>query len=135
MPPHIYDQWRRVRQSFFSRPSARGATHPCSRHGAQPPRSRARTATGHVIGNLSGLIHLDLSNNTITGDIGGKLPGDIGHDLGMNLSTLNLYYNNFNGSIPSSLSRLGNLRYLGLGSNNLTGAIPPELGKLTNYEP
>ncbi|KAF8701327.1 hypothetical protein HU200_033656 [Digitaria exilis] len=78
----------------------------------------------NAVGNLSSLVHLDLSNNIITGTslqyldlsnnaIGGELPDDIGRGLGMNLSTLALYGNEFNGSIPASLSRLRNLRFLG----------------------
>jgi Leucine-rich repeat (LRR) protein len=101
---------------------------------------------------LSSLAHLDLSNNSITGtfpttlyrccslhyldlsqnNIGGELPHDLGHGLEANLSTLVLSSNKLNGSgsIPTSLSRLRNLRCLHLDSNGLTGTIPAELGEL-----
>jgi hypothetical protein len=83
--------------------------------------------TGHVpdaIGGLSNLTHLDLSWNNIAGPfptalyrcgslwylnlswniIGGELPHDIGHGLAVNMSTLELGGNRFNGTIPESLS-------------------------------
>ncbi|CAO2187007.1 unnamed protein product [Urochloa humidicola] len=65
--------------------------------------------------------------------IGGELPDDIGHGLGSNLSTLDLGVNDFNGSVPVSLSVLRNLQYA-LDSNSLTGAIPSELGELSNLK-
>jgi Leucine-rich repeat (LRR) protein len=74
------------------------------------------------------LRYLDLSWN----GMGGELPDDIGYDLGANLSKLNLEGNNFNGTIPASLSMLRNLRYLGLDRNRFTGSVPVELGELTS---
>ncbi|CAO2164367.1 unnamed protein product [Urochloa humidicola] len=107
-----------------------------------------------AVGGLSSLTHLDVSDNNIVGVfpttlyrcssllyldlsgnyIEGELPVDMGHDLGANLSTLNLGFNRFNGTVPASLSRLWNLRYLGLDENRLTGTIPAELGYLTCLE-
>jgi len=45
-----------------------------------------------------------------------------------------LSYNQFNGSIPTSLSKLRNLRFLELEYNGLTGTIPTELGELSLLE-
>ena len=42
--------------------------------------------------------------------------------------------NQLNGSIPSSLGNLTNLRSLFLQRNDLSGSIPSSLGNLTNLE-
>ncbi|CAO2187006.1 unnamed protein product [Urochloa humidicola] len=107
-----------------------------------------------AIGGLSSLTHLDASDNLIAGvfpvalyhchslqylslawnHIGGELPDDIGRGLRANLSTLDLGVNEFNGTIPVSLSRLRNLRHLALEENRFIGSIPVELGELTSLE-
>ncbi|KAF8696378.1 hypothetical protein HU200_037287 [Digitaria exilis] len=107
-----------------------------------------------AIGNLSGLTHLDVSNNSIAGAfptaiyrctslryldlsenyLGGELPADMGSRLAGNLTTLVLRGNNFNGTIPASLSSLGNLQHLKLDNNRFTGTIPAELGALTGLQ-
>ncbi len=48
------------------------------------------------------------------------------------VSTINLIYNNLNGSIPPELGNLSDLEALYLNSNQLSGSIPPELGNLSN---
>ncbi|XP_047071774.1 receptor-like protein EIX2 [Lolium rigidum] len=98
------------------------------------------------------LVNLDLSNNSLTGQIPdeislligltnlnlssnhfrGTIPNQIG-DL-INLESLDLSYNEFSGTIPSSLSALNSLSHLNLSYNNLSGAIPsgPQLQTLDN---
>ncbi|KAJ9555517.1 hypothetical protein OSB04_010131 [Centaurea solstitialis] len=84
--------------------------------------------TGHVT-------TLDLSNYyyTVGGPLRG-LGGEISPSL-VNLSYLNrldLSFNSFHGTIPSSIGLLYQLRYLRLSHNWLHGIIPPETG-VTNF--
>ncbi|KAJ1267334.1 hypothetical protein BS78_07G047700 [Paspalum vaginatum] len=121
-----------------------------------------------AIGSLLSLIRLELWNNSITGafptalyrcsslrvlylsynQIGGELPGDIGHGLAASLRVLDLGSNLFNGTIPTSVSRLRNLSLVGdfptyvlsmpdleilyLSENSLIGTIPPGVWSLKN---
>ncbi|HEX5154329.1 MAG TPA: T9SS type A sorting domain-containing protein [Parafilimonas sp.] len=62
--------------------------------------------------------------------LSGILPASIGNLTG--LIYLNLGYNKLSGSIPSSISNLVNLQLLGLNANNLNGKIIPEIGSLIN---
>ncbi|RVW53477.1 putative LRR receptor-like serine/threonine-protein kinase [Vitis vinifera] len=74
------------------------------------------------IGSLSkDLYYLNLRNNKLTGD----LPAEIGNLSG--LVTLDLCDNLISGTIPSSLGNLSQLRYLYLSHNHLTGKIPIQL--------
>jgi hypothetical protein len=41
-------------------------------------------------------------------------------------------YNHLNGTIPSELERLTNLRYLDISYNNLHGTVPTFLAELVN---
>ena len=50
----------------------------------------------------------------------------------MNLTYLNLGYNELSGSIPSEIGNLLNLNYLLLGNNHFSGTIPSEIGNLVN---
>lgn len=101
--------------------------------------------------NCSGLLHLDLSNNFLTGDV-----PDLSQLSG--LIVLNLSKNALSGQFPwSSLSNLTALEWLSLGDNffdpspfptvvtkltnlvllylsvcNLHGQLPPEIGNLVN---
>ena len=79
-----------------------------------------------VLGNLSNLRSLYLSDNQLTGDI----PAELGNLS--QLEDLNLQINQLTGSIPIELGNLSNLRSLYLSDNQLTGNIPVELGDLSN---
>ena len=50
------------------------------------------------------------------------------------VTTLDLWNNNLNGSIPAALGNLSSLVVLELDANQLTGPIPPELGNLSSLE-
>ncbi|KAJ0714044.1 putative leucine-rich repeat-containing, plant-type, leucine-rich repeat domain superfamily [Helianthus annuus] len=70
---------------------------------------------------------LDISNNSLHGEI----PGDGFLNL-TELIHLEMHDNFFNGSIPSQLFGLRNLRYLDMGYNMLDGKLEPEIGSLRN---
>ncbi|KAM7515047.1 hypothetical protein LguiA_004630 [Lonicera macranthoides] len=50
------------------------------------------------------------------------------------LTSLDISYNNFSGSVPEELSHLHHLQYLLLFNNSFTGAIPASLGNITKLE-
>lgn len=101
-----------------------------------------------VFSNLTMLVKLSMSNNSVTG----KLPNNIGDfksleylDLSDNLffSTLppgignlgslkniSLAGNNFSGSIPDTISGLRSIQSLDLSHNSFFGEVPPSLMKL-----
>ncbi|KAF9671029.1 hypothetical protein SADUNF_Sadunf12G0004300 [Salix dunnii] len=78
-----------------------------------------------LLGNLTNLMSLVLSNNNLNGQI----PSSLGNLV--QLSSLDLSDNNFSGQIPSSLGNLVQLFSLDLSNNNLSGQIPSSLGNLT----
>jgi len=81
------------------------------------------------IGCKSGHIStIDLSWNQLNGSI----PPELGNLS--NLIRLFLQYNQLSGNIPPQLGNLTNLQYLWLYRNQLSGSIPPQLGNLTNLE-
>lgn len=95
------------------------------------------------------LKYLDLSNNTLTGDIptefgrmkkakkmylgntnvSGAIPTEIGRMK--NMKEMYVSDTNVSGIIPTQIGKLRKLRKLWLTYNNLNGAIPTEIGKLT----
>jgi len=103
-----------------------------------------------LLGNLSFLVRLDLSNNSFHGPI----PYQLGnlfrlHDLFLNmnqfqgsipptlggcrsLTTLNFTKNNLRGNIPSELCFLSKLQNYDLGDNHLSGTIPACLGNMSS---
>ncbi|KAK1408468.1 hypothetical protein QVD17_40266 [Tagetes erecta] len=70
---------------------------------------------GYELNNLRNLKQLDVSNNSIYGEIPYGLP--------FNLTHLNLACNNFTQYIPYSLSSMKNLRHMNLSHNFLTGPV------------
>ena len=103
-----------------------------------------------VFSNLTMLVKLSMSNNSISG----KLPNNVGDfksleylDLSDNLffstlppgignfgrlKNLSLAGNNFSGSIPDAISGLGSIQSLDLSDNSFSGEVPSSFMKLTN---
>ena len=77
-------------------------------------------------GGLSELTSLDVSYNSFEGSI----PSSIASLT--NLTNLDLSGNQFSGSFPSGVTNLTGLTNLGLSSNGLTGSIPSSISNLTN---
>ncbi|XP_061343381.1 MDIS1-interacting receptor like kinase 2-like [Gastrolobium bilobum] len=75
------------------------------------------------------LVSLDLSLNTITGQIPIQLLASP-----RNLTILVLTNNNLEGLIPAEIKNLSNLKHLSLGINKLNGTIPEEIGLLSYLE-
>ncbi|GJT93608.1 leucine-rich repeat-containing protein [Tanacetum coccineum] len=83
----------------------------------------------HYIFNLHSLEKLDLSVNTLTGDI----PSDISVNL-THLTYLNLYFNKLNGTLPSWLFTSPSLEYLYLDNNMFSGNVPFESFALSSLK-
>ena len=81
-----------------------------------------------VLGSLSSLTNLRLSNNQLAGSI----PVELGNLS--NLSSLSLWNNQLTGAIPRELGNLSALTLLRLEWNELTGTIPAQLGNLVNLD-
>ncbi|WJX53382.1 non-specific serine/threonine protein kinase [Trifolium repens] len=97
------------------------------------------------IGRLSGLKLLNLSYNSISGEVpkelgqleeleelyldGNKISGSIPNSLGnlLKLNNIDLSRNELVGKIPISFGNLQNLIYMDLSSNKLNGSIPVEI--------
>lgn len=102
-----------------------------------------------TMGNLTSLIGLGTQNNLFSGALPasmanctelrnlnldgnqhtGSIPSFLGTSL-VNLQSLTLSRNHFDGVIPPELGNLGDLSLLSLSENDLYGEIPPELGDL-----
>ncbi|KAK2967695.1 hypothetical protein RJ640_017993 [Escallonia rubra] len=103
-----------------------------------------------LFSNLTMLIKLSMSNNSITG----KFPNNLGDfksleylDISDNLfssslpldfgnvgslQNLSLAGNNFSGSVPDSISGLSSIQSLDLSRNSFSGTLPSSLRKLAN---
>ncbi|THF97264.1 hypothetical protein TEA_008092 [Camellia sinensis var. sinensis] len=79
------------------------------------------------IGTLSKLMYLDLSYNYY---LQGLLPLTLGNLT--QLVHLNISNTEITDTIPSSIGQLTNLIFMCLSSNRLSGTIPPDIGKLSN---
>ena len=84
------------------------------------------TATG----NRVTAIVLEQTPNDPGNNLVGSIPGSIGNLTG--LVTLDLASNELSGSIPTNIGRLKKLTALDLSGNLLTGAIPSQIGGLTS---
>ncbi|XP_056176806.1 LRR receptor-like serine/threonine-protein kinase ERECTA isoform X2 [Syzygium oleosum] len=80
------------------------------------------------IGDLKGLLSLDLSRNRLTGQI----PDEIGDCS--SLRSLDLSFNELYGDIPFSISKLKQLECLVLKNNQLIGPIPSTLSQIPNLK-
>ncbi|CAN0918407.1 LRR receptor-like serine/threonine-protein kinase ERECTA [Linum grandiflorum] len=81
-----------------------------------------------AIGNLKGLISIDLRENRLSGQI----PDEIGDCS--SLKSLDLSLNQIYGDIPFSISKLKQLEYLILKNNQLIGPIPSTLSQIPNLK-
>jgi Leucine-rich repeat (LRR) protein len=75
--------------------------------------------------NLSALVYLAFPQN----DLYGEIPSDVGYRL-PNLRILNICFNKFHGSIPSSLHNLTKIETIRMSCNLLSGSVPPGLSGL-----
>ncbi|KAB2007456.1 hypothetical protein ES319_D10G031400v1 [Gossypium barbadense] len=83
----------------------------------------------HTLADLLNLKYLDLTGNNISGDF----PASFGRF--QKLEVLSLVYNLLDGTIPAFLGNISTLKMLNLSYNPFSpGRIPPELGNLTNLE-
>ncbi|XAR72557.1 Non-specific serine/threonine protein kinase [Bertholletia excelsa] len=79
-----------------------------------------------VFSNLTMLVKLSMSNNSMTG----KLPINIGEFK--SLQILDLSDNLFFSSLPMEIGKLGSLKNLSLAGNNFSGSIPESISGLTS---
>ncbi|KAJ0434214.1 putative protein kinase RLK-Pelle-LRR-III family [Helianthus annuus] len=102
----------------------------------------------NVFANLTKLVKLSISNNSISGKfptkLGGmlefldvsdnlfnsSLPVDVGKDL--SLKNMSLAGNNFSGPIPDWVSGISSIQSLDLSRNSFSGAIPASFTRLSN---
>ncbi|TYG81311.1 hypothetical protein ES288_D02G289200v1 [Gossypium darwinii] len=81
-----------------------------------------------VIGNLSNLRFLNISNNQFHGNL------DWNYESIANLEVLDAYNNNFTAVLPVGILALKKLRYLDLAGNYFYGEIPPSYGTLVGLQ-
>ena len=106
----------------------------------------ALTKFPSAVTTVSPLLQLDLSSNRIVDTLpnftantlslvelhlaANQLFGTLPDVAVFSLQSLDLGYNRFNGSIPSSWGKLQNLVYLDVSKNALTGTVPSQLGEI-----
>ncbi|MED6148846.1 LRR receptor-like serine/threonine-protein kinase ghr1 [Stylosanthes scabra] len=81
-----------------------------------------------VFSNLTKLVRLSMSNNSISG----KLPGNIG-DL-KSLEFLDISNNLFSSSLPAGVGSLGSLQNMSLAGNNFSGSIPDLISAMASLQ-
>ncbi|KAL2494299.1 Leucine-rich receptor-like protein kinase family protein [Forsythia ovata] len=79
-----------------------------------------------VFSNLTMLVKLSMSNNSISG----KLPNNL--DEFKSLEYLDISDNLFSSSLPSEIGKLGSLKNMSLAGNNFSGSIPDTISGLTS---
>ena len=77
---------------------------------------------------LTGLTHLHLNDNGLSGAIPAQLQGLT------SLKELNLASNRLSGTVPAELGNLTNLTLLYLDNNQLSGELPSQLGNIPNLQ-
>ncbi|MCD7463269.1 hypothetical protein HAX54_050236 [Datura stramonium] len=87
---------------------------------------KLKSVIPHEIGNLTGVIHMSLHSNELTGHIPNTVQGML------NLQELYLQGNKIEGTIPDVVCNLKNIGALVLSGNQLSGSVPPCLGKVTS---
>ncbi|CAL0301027.1 unnamed protein product [Lupinus luteus] len=81
-----------------------------------------------VFSNLTKLVKLSMSNNSISG----KLPDNIGDFK--SLQFLDISNNLFSSSLPPGIGNLGSLQNLSLAGNNFSGLIPDTISKMASIQ-
>ncbi|KAB1222854.1 hypothetical protein CJ030_MR2G018640 [Morella rubra] len=81
-----------------------------------------------VFSNLTKLVKLSMSNNSMSG----KIPDNVA-DL-KSLEFLDVSHNLFSSSLPPGIGKLSSLRNLSLAGNNFSGSIPESLSGLTSIQ-
>ncbi|XVF57799.1 hypothetical protein PTKIN_Ptkin07bG0011100 [Pterospermum kingtungense] len=85
------------------------------------------------LGSLCNLQVLDLSANSLNGDIG-EFTSGLSQCNNCSLASLDLGYNNLGGFLPDPLGRLRNLKNLVLEKNYFLGSIPESISNLSSLE-
>lgn len=81
-----------------------------------------------VFANLTKLVKLSMSNNSMTG----KIPDNIGDFK--SLEFLDVSNNLFSSSLPAGFGKLGSLKNLSLAGNNFSGSIPDTISGLVSIQ-
>lgn len=85
------------------------------------------TGSLDILGSLTNLIRIDVSDNQLEGDI------DVILNFPM-IGYIKLDNNKLTGIIPNEIDQLTNLKYMFLYNNKLEGNIPSSIGNLSNLQ-